>query len=79
MEDSMTMIPDRRSVLVTGAAVFGAVALPRASAAADEGLAPAADFTGKVRAFLSCGVSGGNSLGRRSLEMRISGGRPTWR
>jgi hypothetical protein len=53
MEDSMTIIPDRRSVLVTGAAVFGAVALPRASAAADEGLAPAADFTGKVRAFLS--------------------------
>ena len=49
----MTIIPDRRSVLVTGAAVFGAVALPRASAAADEGLAPAADFTGKVRAFLS--------------------------
>ena len=49
----MTMIPDRRSVLVTGAAVLGAVALPRASAAADEGLAPAADLTGKVRAFLS--------------------------
>ena len=40
-------------VLVTGAAVLGAVALPRANAAADEGLAPAADFTGKVRAFLS--------------------------
>ena len=37
----MTMIPDRRSVLVTGAAVLGAVALPRASAAAVEGLGPA--------------------------------------
>src|SRR5687767_10823927 len=28
---------------------------------------------------MSSSVSGGNSLGRRSLEMRMSGGRPTLR
>lgn len=49
----MTMIPDRRSVLVTGAAVLGAVALPRASAAAVEGLGPAGGLLEKVRALLS--------------------------
>src|SRR5829696_8520037 len=53
MEDSMTMIPDRRSVLVTGAAVLGAVALPRASVAAIEDLGPAGGLLEKVRAFLS--------------------------
>jgi len=45
--------PDRRSVIAGGAAVFGVVALPRAGAAADEGLAPAADLLGKTSAFLS--------------------------
>ena len=45
--------PDRRSVIVTGAALLGTVALPGAAAAADEGLAPAGDLLGKVRAFLS--------------------------
>ena len=45
--------PDRRSVIAGGAAVVGMVALPRAGAAADEGLAPAADLLGKSRALLS--------------------------
>ena len=45
--------PDRRSVIVAGAALLGSVALPGAGAAADEGLAPAGDLLGKVRAFLS--------------------------
>jgi hypothetical protein len=54
MEDAMTMIPDRRSVLVTGAAVLGAVGLPRANAAAAvEGLGPAGGLLEKVRVFLS--------------------------
>src|SRR5689334_22603413 len=45
---------DRRSLIATGAALIGAAALPRAaSAAADEGLASAADLFGKVRGFLS--------------------------
>src|SRR5215212_7477623 len=45
--------PDRRSIIAGGAALLGTVALPHTAIAADEGLAPAADFTGKVRAFLS--------------------------
>jgi hypothetical protein len=45
--------PDRRSVIVVGAALLGTAALPGAAGAADEGLAPAAGLTGKVRAFLS--------------------------
>ena len=45
--------PDRRSVIVAGAALLGTAALPGTAAAADEGLAPAADLLGKVSAFLS--------------------------
>jgi hypothetical protein len=49
-----TRTPDRRSVIVAGTALLGAAALPRmAAAAADEGLAPAADLLGKVRTFMS--------------------------
>ena len=48
-----TPSPDRRSVIVAGAALLGTAALPGAAAAADEGLAPAADLLGKTRAFLS--------------------------
>ena len=44
---------DRRRIIAAGAALLGTAALPRAGAAADEGLAPAADLLGKVRAFLS--------------------------
>ncbi len=44
---------DRRRIIAAGAALLGAAALPRAGAAADEGLASAADLLGKVRAFLS--------------------------
>jgi hypothetical protein len=44
---------DRRHVIATGAALIGAAALPRAGGAADEGLAPAGDLLGRVRAFLS--------------------------
>jgi hypothetical protein len=36
--------PDRRSVVLTGAAFVGASALPRPAPAADDGLAPAADL-----------------------------------
>jgi hypothetical protein len=43
--------PDRRSVIVAGAALLGTVALP--AAAAEEVLGPAGDLLGKVRAFLS--------------------------
>jgi hypothetical protein len=45
--------PDRRKIVLTGAAMIGMAALPQAAAAADEGLAPAADLLGKVRTFLS--------------------------
>ena len=44
---------DRRSIIAAGAALLGTAALPRAAAAADEGLAPAADLLGQVRGFLS--------------------------
>ena len=44
---------DRRSVIAAGVALLGTAAWPAAVAAADEGLAPAADLLGKVRAFLS--------------------------
>lgn len=45
--------PDRRRVLVTGASLVGAAALPLPLAAAEAGLAPGADFTQRVRAFLA--------------------------
>jgi hypothetical protein len=45
--------PDRRSVIVAGAALLGTVAMPGVSTAADEGLAPATELLGKTRAFLS--------------------------
>ena len=45
--------PDRRSVIAGGAALLGTAALPRRRCRAAEGLAPAADLLGKVRAFLS--------------------------
>ena len=44
---------DRRSIIAAGAVLLGTAALPRAAAAADEGLAPAADLLGQVRGFLS--------------------------
>jgi len=44
---------DRRHVIASGAALLGTAALPRAGAAADEGLAPAADLLGRVHGFLS--------------------------
>src|SRR6266478_2484993 len=44
---------DRRSIIATGVALLGTAALPRAAAAADEGLASAADLLGRVRTFLS--------------------------
>ncbi len=44
---------DRRSAIAAGAVLLGAAALPRFVAAADEGLAPAADLLGKVRAFMA--------------------------
>ena len=44
---------DRRSAIAAGVVLLGAATLPRFVAAADEGLAPAADLLGKVRAFLS--------------------------
>jgi len=44
---------DRRSIIAAGAALLSTAALPRAGAAADEGLAPAADLLGRVRGFLS--------------------------
>ena len=50
---SGSFTPDRRSIIAGSAALLGTVALPRTAIAADEGLAPAADLTGKVRAFLS--------------------------
>jgi hypothetical protein len=43
---------DRRGVIVGGVALFGTAAMP-ARAAADQGLAPAGDLFGKVRAFMS--------------------------
>jgi hypothetical protein len=45
--------PDRRSVVLTGAAFVGASALPRPAPAADDGLAPAADLLAGTRNFLS--------------------------
>src|SRR5438128_238015 len=51
MSETKSML-DRRSVIATGVALLGTAALPRAGAAADEGLAPAADLLGKTRAFL---------------------------
>jgi len=45
--------PDRRSVVLTGAAFVGASALPRPAPAADDGLAPAADLLAAMRTFLS--------------------------
>jgi hypothetical protein len=44
---------DRRRIMAAGAALLGTAALPRGAAAADEGLASAADLLGRVRAFLS--------------------------
>ena len=44
---------DRRSIIAAGAALLGTAALPRAAAAADEGLAPASDLLRQVRGFLS--------------------------
>ena len=45
--------PDRRKIILTGTALLGMAALPGAAGAADDGLAPAADLLGKVRAFVS--------------------------
>ncbi|MFL6948063.1 MAG: DUF3500 domain-containing protein [Xanthobacteraceae bacterium] len=49
---SATARPDRRGVVVAGAALLGSAALPRAAAAAT-GLAPAADLLAATRAFLA--------------------------
>jgi hypothetical protein len=45
--------PNRRSVVLAGTALLGIAALPRATAAADAGLAPAADLLAATRSFLS--------------------------
>jgi hypothetical protein len=45
--------PDRRCVLVAGSALIGAAVLPGAAAAAEAGLASAADLTATTRAFLA--------------------------
>jgi hypothetical protein len=46
-------IPDRRSVIIGGAALAGNAALPAARAATNEGLGSASDLYDKVRAFLA--------------------------
>ena len=49
-----TAWPDRRRVVVSGAALLGSAALPSDAAnAADAGLAPATDLLARVRAFLA--------------------------
>ena len=48
---STTAKPDRRDVIIGGAAVLGATVVPKAFAAAP-GLAPAGDLLGATRAFL---------------------------
>jgi hypothetical protein len=55
MEDSMTRtnIPDRRRIILSGAALLGTAALSGAHGAPDEGLGSATDLLGKVQAFLS--------------------------
>src|SRR5215813_1637939 len=46
--------PDRRRIIMAGAALLGSAALPNdAASAADAGLAPAADLLARVRAFLA--------------------------
>jgi Protein of unknown function (DUF3500) len=45
--------PDRRSVVLAGTALLATSALPRAAAANDGGLAPAADVLASARTFLS--------------------------
>src|SRR5262249_17956397 len=45
--------PDRRSVVLAGTALLGMTVLPEAAAAADAGLAPAADLLARVRALLA--------------------------
>jgi hypothetical protein len=45
--------PDRRRVIVAGAALVGAAVLPGAAAATDAGLAPAGDLLDKTRRFLA--------------------------
>ena len=45
--------PNRRSVVLAGTALLGIAALPRATAAADAALAPAADLLTATRSFLS--------------------------
>ena len=46
--------PDRRRIIMAGAALLGSAALPTdAASAADAGLAPAADLLQRVRAFLA--------------------------
>jgi Protein of unknown function (DUF3500) len=46
--------PDRRRIVLAGATLIGAAAMPNAAAAAAEaGLAPAADLLARMRAFLS--------------------------
>jgi Protein of unknown function (DUF3500) len=49
---SATARPDRRGVVLAGAALLGSAVLPRSVAAAT-GLAPAADLTAATRAFLA--------------------------
>ena len=44
--------PDRRHVVIAGAALLGSAALP-AAAAPEPGLAPAADLLARTRAFLA--------------------------
>ena len=47
------MQPDRRQVVVAGAALLSAAALPRVAAADNDGLAPAAELLAGTRKFLS--------------------------
>jgi hypothetical protein len=49
---SNTAKPDRRDVIIGGAAVLGATVVPKAFAAAP-GLAPAGDLLNRTRTFLS--------------------------
>src|SRR5215475_2903071 len=52
-EESRHDRPDRRRVLVAGSALVGAAVLPAAAGAAEPGLASAAEFTARTRAFLA--------------------------
>src|SRR5262245_43000212 len=44
---------DRRRVLLSGTALFGAAVLPSPARAADAGLMPAAEFLARTRAFVA--------------------------